>query len=136
MSYHHNVYWKPSKTMAELVPSCTSQHWFIWRKLCKRNWQEKGYVRKERLKSIWSRLLRFSKDLSRYFLHSQIVHFTAIYSFPPKKKKNTCIMSREQQKNIEIQMLILSNKNHSSTKLQIATSCLPTVVYMISGNHS
>lgn len=45
-------------------------------------------------------------------------------------------MSREQQKYIEIQMLILSNKNHSSTKLQIATSCLPTVVYMISGNHS
>lgn len=43
-------------------------------------------------------------------------------------------MSREQQKYIEIQMLILCYENHSSTKLQII-ACMPTVVYMISGNH-
>lgn len=55
----------------------------------------------------------------------QIVHFTTAYNFP---LKNKCIILREQQKYIEIHMLMLSNENHSSTKWQIAASCLPTPV--------
>lgn len=97
--------------VAELVPSCMMIHSeeIMFEKA------DKGRVYEKRECGM----LRFSKEMSRDFLHSQSVHFTTVIPKYPIKKKKICTINRGQQKYIEILLLILSYENHSSTKLHM-----------------
>lgn len=103
--------------VAKSVPSCVMIHFeeIMFEKA------DKGGVYEKRECGI----LRFSKEMSTDFLNSQSVHFTIVILKYSVKKKNICTINREQQKYIEILMLILSYENHSSTKLHMLLVVYP-----------
>lgn len=77
-------------------------------------------------------------DFQRRCLQIFLIRVHLLYSYTKvfcEKKKNICTINREQQKYIEILMLILSYENHSSTKLHMLLICISTVAYIILGNH-
>lgn len=79
--------------VAKLVPSCMMIHSeeIMFEKA------DKGGVYEKRECGM----LRFSKEMSRDFLHSQSVHFTTVIpKYSIKKKKTTYALSVENNKSI------------------------------------